>query len=125
MGCCAAKPKVLKGQEAEEPIPIPSSKWGKESVPEPTEPENKVEPDLNHHGNTRRSLSNLFKEEEMGMLAKNDNNAEQSQTKCGTNGVRKPKEACKANPANPYERIYAGAHGNIEPELSVEGQSST
>ncbi|KAH1079929.1 hypothetical protein J1N35_019690 [Gossypium stocksii] len=82
MGCCAAKPKVLKGQEAEEPIPIPSSKWGKESVPELTEPENKVEPDLNHHGNTRRSLSNLFKEEEMGMLAKNDNNAESEPTKC-------------------------------------------
>ncbi|KAK5783139.1 hypothetical protein PVK06_037647 [Gossypium arboreum] len=82
MGCCAAKPKVLKGQEAEEPIPIPSSKWGKESVPELTEPENKFESDLNHHSNTRRSLSNLFKEEEMGMLAKNDNNAESEPTKC-------------------------------------------
>ncbi|KAB2002365.1 hypothetical protein ES319_D11G061300v1 [Gossypium barbadense] len=162
MGCCAAKPKVLKGQEAEEPIPIPSSKWGKESVPEPTEPENKVEPDLNHHGNTRRSLSNLFKEEEMGMLAKNDNNAESEPTKCAPMesvteesskpakqesaepvyiepNEKSPTDAEKLNvgsvilgeepkePVKPIQQTYEpdsmqAAHGNIEPELSVEAK---
>ncbi|KAG4119108.1 hypothetical protein ERO13_D11G058150v2 [Gossypium hirsutum] len=162
MGCCAAKPKVLKGQEAEEPIPIPSSKWGKESVPEPTEPENKVEPDLNHHGNTRRSLSNLFKEEEMGMLAKNDNNAESEPTKCAPMesvteesskpakqesaepvyiepNEKSPTDAEKLNvgsvilgeepkePVKPIQQTYEpdsmqAAHGNIEPEQSVEAK---
>ncbi|KAG8477137.1 hypothetical protein CXB51_030592 [Gossypium anomalum] len=162
MGCCAAKPKVLKGQEAEEPIPIPSSKWGKESVPELTEPENKVDPDLNHHGNTRRSLSNLFKEEEKGMLAKNDNNAESEPTKCAPMesvteesskpakqesaepvyiepNEKSPTAAEKLNvvsvilgeepkePVKPIQQTYEpdsmqAAHGNIEPEKSVEAK---
>ncbi|XP_022740636.1 enolase-phosphatase E1-like [Durio zibethinus] len=98
MGGCATKPKVLKGDERDVPVPAPPPKQTKEPVPEVPEAKKvadvvaakgkkKVEADfvearqvdivnddkVDDHANKQRSISNLFKENEKKGAAESDN----------------------------------------------------